>query len=85
MIPVAEIVELDALLESVAGALVATVGITAAFAIGLRGVVRASERWRDGNVVIGSLWATLAIVAVSAAAAGVVIGIGIVASDSPLG
>jgi hypothetical protein len=85
MIPVAEIVELDALLESVAGALVATVGITAAFAIGLRGVVRASERWREGNVFVGSLWATLAILAVSAAAAGVVIGIGIVASDSPLG
>lgn len=85
MIPAAEIVEVDALLESVAGALVATVGITAAFAIGLRGVVRASERWREGHAVIGSLWATLAIVAVSAAAAGVVIGIGIVASDSPLG
>jgi hypothetical protein len=85
MIPVAEIVELDALLESVAGALVATVGITAAFAIGLRGVVRASERWRDGNAVIGGLWATLAILAVGAAAAGVVIGVGIVASDSPLG
>jgi hypothetical protein len=85
MIPVAEIVELDALLESVAGALVATVGITAAFAIGLRGAVRASERWRDGNAVIGTLWATLAVLAIGAAGAGVVVGIGIVASDSPLG
>jgi hypothetical protein len=85
MIPAADIVEVDALLESVAGALVAAVGITAAFALGLRGVVRASERWRDGDVLVGGLWATLAIVSVGAAAAGVVIGIGIVASDSPLG
>jgi|Tabmets5t2r1_1033131.scaffolds.fasta_scaffold64946_1 hypothetical protein len=85
MIPAAEIVDLDALLESVAGALVATIGITAAFAIGLRGVVRASERWRNGNTVIGTLWATLAILAIAGAGVGVVVGIGIVASDSPLG
>jgi hypothetical protein len=85
MIPVAEIVYVDALLESVAGALVATLGITAAFAIGLRGVVRASERWRNGNTVIGTLWATLAVVAIAVAGAGVVVGVGIVASDSPLG
>jgi hypothetical protein len=85
MIPAAEIVDLDALLESVAGAVVATIGITAAFAIGLRSVVRASERWRNGNTVIGTLWATLAVLAIAAAGAGVVIGIGIVASDSPLG
>jgi hypothetical protein len=63
-IPAAEIVELATLLESVAGALIATIGITAAFAIGIRVLVRASERWRNGNVVIG---------------------VGIVASDSPLG
>jgi hypothetical protein len=85
VIPAAEIVDLDALLESVAGALVATIGITAAFAIGLRGAVRASERWRNGNTVIGTMWATLAVLAIAAAGAGVVVGIGIVASDSPLG
>jgi hypothetical protein len=84
-IPAAEIVELDALLESVAGALIATIGITAAFAIGIRGLVRASEGWRNGNVLIGTLWATLAAVAMGAAAVGVVVGVGIVASDSPLG
>jgi hypothetical protein len=83
-IPAAEIAELDALLESVAGALIATTGITVAFAIGMRGLVRASERWRNGNVVIGTLWVTLAAVAMGTAAAGVVIGVGIVASDSPL-
>jgi hypothetical protein len=85
VIPAAEIVDLDALLESVAGALVATIGITAAFVIGLRGAVRASERWRNGNTVIGTMWATLAVLAIAAAGAGVVVGIGIVASDSPLG
>jgi hypothetical protein len=83
-IPAAEIVELDALLESVAGALIATIGITAAFAIGIRGLVRASDRWRNG-VVIGTLWATLTALAMGAAGVGVVIGVGIVASDSPLG
>jgi hypothetical protein len=69
-IPAAEIVELDALLESVAGALIATIGITAAFAIGIRGLVRASERWRNGNVVIGTLWATLTALAMGAAGVG---------------
>jgi hypothetical protein len=85
MIPVAEIVELDALLESVAGALVATVAITGAFAIGIRALVHASERWRNGSVVIGTMWATLAALAMGAAGVGIVIGVGIVASDSPLG
>jgi hypothetical protein len=52
------------------GALIATIGITAAFAIGIRGLVRASERWRNGNVVIGTLWATLTALAMGAAGVG---------------
>ena len=85
MITAAEIVELDSLLESVVGALVAAVGITAAFSIGIRGMVRASERWRDGNTLVGTIWATMAMLALGAAGAGVVIGVAIVAEDSPLG
>ena len=84
IVPAADAVEIDALLESAAGALVAGVGITAAFAVGLRGVVRASERLRDGSVVMGTLWATLAVLAIGVACAAVVIGLGIVAQDSPL-
>jgi hypothetical protein len=83
-VPAADAVEIDALLESAAGALVAGVGITAAFVVGLRGVIRASERLRNGNALAAALWATLAVLAIGAACAAVVIGLGIVAQDSPL-
>ena len=83
-VPAADAVEIDALLESVAGALLAGVGITAAFAVGLRGVIRASERLREGSVLVGTLWATVALLSIGAACAAVVIGLGIVARDSPL-
>jgi hypothetical protein len=69
----------------VAGALVTAVGITAAFSIGIRGMVLASERWRNGQTLFGTIWATLAVLALGAAGAAVVIGVAIVAEDSPLG
>ena len=46
--------------------------------------MRASERLRDGSVIVGTLWATVAVLAIGAACAAVAIGLGIVAQDSPL-
>jgi hypothetical protein len=85
MIPSGELVDLHSLLEAVAGALVAGVGITTAFAIAVAGLARSSQAWRGGRTLSGSLGGVVGVIGLGVALTGVIVGLVIVAGDSPLG
>jgi hypothetical protein len=79
--PTLATVDLAPVLETVAGSLVAGVGITLAFALGLRGLIRASELRADGRGAGAALAATVGALGLLVAIAGVMIGLVIIAGD----
>ncbi len=71
----ATIVETDALLKTVAAAFVAGVGVTLIFSLAIMGAARFADFSRDGRPVAAVAFGALALVALTAAAAAVTIGI----------
>ena len=69
---------------SVAGAVVAGLGVVLAFAIGLRGLIRASELRAEGRGLAAGAWGALGAAGLLVAIAGTMGGLLIVASDGPL-
>ena len=57
--PLAAIVDWDALGEAVAYGLLAGVGITVAYSITLLGFTRASHAWREDQRALAAFWWTL--------------------------
>jgi hypothetical protein len=78
MNPVAQ-VELESLLKVAAGATVAGVGVTPAFALPLRGFIAAAELHRQGDRFVSALAGTLAAIGLIAGLGGVIAGLVIVA------
>ena len=70
--------------ESVAAALVAGLGVTLTFAIGVRGLIRASELRDEGRELAAGAWAAVGAAGLVAALAGVAVGLLLVAADGPL-
>ena len=72
-------VDLGPIAEAVAGSLVAGVGITLSFALGLRGLIRASELRSSGDSVGATLAAAMGSLGLLIAIGGVMVGLVIVA------
>jgi hypothetical protein len=71
----ATIVDAKAVWETVAGALVAGVGVTVVFAVSLLGAVRSVDLSRDGRGLAAAAWATTALLAMAVVIAAIVLGI----------
>jgi hypothetical protein len=71
----ATVVETDALLETIAAAFVAGVGVTLVFSLAIMGAARFADLSRDGHPVAAVAFGALALVALAAAVAAVTIGI----------
>jgi hypothetical protein len=78
-------VDWNAIGQSVAGSLVAGIGITLAFAIGVRGLIRASELRGDGRTVMAGVCAAVGATGLLVAIAGAMVGLVIVAGGQPTG
>jgi hypothetical protein len=72
---VATIIDTTAVLKVVASALVAGVGVTAVFALGIYGAARSSDMRRINRAGAASLYAVLAVLAVAACLAAIAYGI----------
>ena len=72
-------VDLGPIAEAVAGSLVAGVGITLAFALGLRGLIRASELRSTGNALGATVAAAVGSLGLLIAIGGVMVGLVVVA------
>ena len=70
--------------ESAAGALIVGLGVTLTFAIGVRGLIRASELRGEGRGLAAGAWATVGAAGLLLAIAGVAGGLLVVAGDGPL-
>ena len=81
VLPQAEIVEVDALWKTIAGAIAAGVGITLAFSVGLLSFTRASEARRDRPPAATVAWGVLAAIGLTTVIAGVILGL-IVMTDN---
>jgi hypothetical protein len=77
-------VDWNSLLESVAGSIVAGLGITTALSIGLLGLIRANEAREDGRPLQATIAAGIGALGLLVAIAGTMIGLVIVASDNAL-
>ncbi len=64
--------------------MVAGLGVTLAFALGLRGLIRASELRAEGRGLAAGAWGVLGASGLLIAIAGTMGGLLIVASDGPL-
>ena len=71
----ATIIDTTAVLKVVVSSLVAGVGVTAVFAIGIYGAARASDMRRMNNAGAASRYAVLSVVAVAACLAAIAYGI----------
>jgi hypothetical protein len=78
---IASIVDWDALLQVLWVSLLAGVGVTAAYALGLLGASRALESGRDGRVAEAAIFAVVGVVGFAAFVAAIVFGIVILAGD----
>ena len=85
MRPALATVNWDALFEAFAGSLVAGVGITFAFAIGIRGLIHASEARGSGRHLAAGLATAVGALGLLVAIAGTMIGLLIIAGSHPLG
>jgi hypothetical protein len=72
-------VELDSLLQMAAGAALAGVGVTVAFALAVRGMIAAAERRREGSRLAAGGAGALAATALLAGLGAVVVGLLLVA------
>jgi hypothetical protein len=77
----ATIVDWEALLETVAAALVAGVGIAIAFSLAIYGVARFAEARRAGTSLAAGAAALLAVVALVVCVGGITIGVVVMASS----
>jgi hypothetical protein len=77
----ATVVETEALLETVAAALISGVGITAAFAILVFGATRSADMARDERPVLAFATGGLAVIALLAVVASIVVGIVLMAQE----
>jgi hypothetical protein len=77
---VATIVDTKALLDTVAGSLIAGVGVTAAFSFAILGAALFGEARRDGRTVAAVGAGGLAVVALAGCAAAIVFGIVVMTS-----
>jgi hypothetical protein len=76
----ATVVDTDALLETIAASLIAGVGITIVFSLGILGAARWADARRDDRTLAAGAAGALALVALAASLAAVVIGILVMAS-----
>lgn len=83
--PTLATVDWEALFEAFAGSLVAGVGITLAFAIGVRGLIAASQLRADERQLAASLATVVGGAGVLVAIAATIVGFLIVAGGDPLG
>jgi hypothetical protein len=74
------IVDTDALWQTVVYALVAVVGVTAIFAIAVRGAARFDDYSRTGRTLPAVLSGTVAILGLVATAAAIVVGVIVMSS-----
>lgn len=77
-------IDTQALLETVLGSIVAGVGITVAFALSVLGFARAPELREQGRPLVGALFTAIGVACLVTALGAVVVGLAIVAGDSPL-
>jgi hypothetical protein len=77
---VAEIVDWEALLDTVAAALIAGVGIAIAFSVAIYGVARFAEARRAGTPLVAGASAVLAGVALVVCTAAITVGVVVMAS-----
>jgi hypothetical protein len=70
--------------EAVAAALVAGLAITLTFAVGVRGLIRASELRDERRGIAAGAWATVGTAGILLALAGVAAGLLLMAGDGPL-
>jgi hypothetical protein len=71
----ATIIDTDALLQTIAAALVAGVGVTLIFALAIRGAVRFGEANREGHAASAAVFGVLTLVCLAAVAAAITFGI----------
>jgi hypothetical protein len=76
----ATVVDTEALWQTIVYALVAAVGVTAIFAIAIRGVARFGDYSRDGRVLPATLSGAVAILGFLATAAAIVVGVIVMSS-----
>ena len=81
MTALATIIDTDSLLESVAAAVVAGVGVVIAFSLAVHGAVRLAEARRGGGSMTAGAAAVLTTVALAACAAAITAGIVIMVAD----
>jgi hypothetical protein len=82
--PIAEILRGSELVQVAVGAGLG-LAVIAAFAIGLRATIQASESWQRGEAARSVVLGALGGVALLAAVTGTVYGLAVIAEDSPLG
>ena len=75
MIPLAEIVETKALLDTVIYSLAAAIGVTTAFSLAIYGATRAAELRRDDRAMLATASGVLAVAGLSACIAAIVLGV----------
>jgi hypothetical protein len=80
VIPLAEIVEGKALLETVAYSLAAAVGVTASFSIAIYGATRTGELRRDSRLVEAAATGALTVLGLAACAAAIVLAVVVMTS-----
>jgi hypothetical protein len=71
----ATIVDVDALWQTIVGAIAAGLGTTLVFALGILGVARFADASRDGRTLEASAFAILALLGIAATAAAIAIGV----------
>ena len=77
----ATVVDTDSLLQTIAVALVAAIGVTLIFSVAIRGAVRFREAERDGRDAAATAFGALTLTALVAAAAAIAFGIIVMASN----
>jgi hypothetical protein len=76
----ATVVDTEALWQTIVYALVAAVGVTAIFAIAIRGAARFGEYSRDGRTLAATVSGAVAILGLLATAAAIVVGVIVMSS-----
>jgi hypothetical protein len=71
----ATVVDTQALLKTIAAALIAGAGVTLIFSLAILGAARFADMSRDGRPAAAAAFGALALVALAAAAAAITIGI----------
>ena len=80
-LPVAEIIDVELLWQSIVAAIVAGVAITTAFALGLLGWTRARHDWDDGRRPRAMAWGAVCAVSTLVFVGAVVLGLALMVSD----